>query len=254
MTAKSLILLFVVLSLTTIATGQTYHYFWVDPVNGSDENTGISIDGAFKTIGKALEQVDTTIPEDLDDVADIVTVYLADGEYDIESGERFPLSLKPFHSFIGSRANDVIIDASGSGQSVFSGEQITGFNFENLTITGGSGTIVEEESRGGGIYVYNEGLLNRMDFKCYISNCIVKENSAEWGGGIYLHDINFTMSHTEILANSATNGGGIYFGKVMTPRIYNCLVAGNSATEKGGDFTPMTRATTRFTSGFTTLQ
>ncbi|MDX9911330.1 MAG: GC-type dockerin domain-anchored protein [Phycisphaerales bacterium] len=136
---------------------------------------------------------------------------------------------------------------------------------EDLVIEGGN-AVGAQDDRGGGIYV-RPGL---SEGKLRLSNCLVRDNVAEHGGGIYADTQSepyyrpnvFTLSSAMVLNNLALgSGGGIYanfltaqFVKVVqnearegggiavfppdgsggTLRVETALIAANSATERGG--------------------
>jgi len=91
---------------------------------------------------------------------------------------------------------------------------LSGFTLrEGHTRTSG---IISDQN-GGGAWCEDDGI---------ISNCIITENSAYYGGGgIY----NGTISRCTISSNSAVNGAGAYLGTFD-----NCLLFGNSASFDGG--------------------
>ncbi len=142
-------------------------------LDGSDANTGLTIDQSLKTISAALERVlaDTTNPR---------SIFIASGEYKPSStGERFPLRLPDYVSIIGNSDGDVLLDAEGSAGvlNIYGAHQL---NLSNLTLTGG------HTEYGGGLYCRDSDLT--------LSNVTVTANSANEGGGIYSENSNLMFS------------------------------------------------------------
>ncbi len=88
---------------------------------------------------------------------------------------------------------------------------------------------------GGGIYMSNGNLVEPV-----VSNCLIKGNTAETGGGIYSFNDNSILLDCIVQYNEATDaGGGVRFGgsdenQIFTPSLFNCLVTNNKAGREGG--------------------
>ncbi|MBP7937945.1 MAG: hypothetical protein KA354_25195 [Phycisphaerae bacterium] len=65
-------------------------------------------------------------------------------------------------------------------------------------------------------------------------NCVFRENSASWGGGVFLNGA-ATLTNCEFVRNSATYGGGVYFSQSAS--LTNCTFVGNVAGLYGGGVT-----------------
>ena len=74
---------FVVLTFAYVGYCVDFH---VDAVNGSDTNSGLVKEAPFKTITHALEMAEQQ--------ADRVSIFLTPGNYNMDSGETFPLMMK----------------------------------------------------------------------------------------------------------------------------------------------------------------
>ena len=106
-----------------------------------------------------------------------------------------------------------IIDCNGTGRGFYfhSGESENSV-LDGVTITNGYA------DRGGAIYCY--GYTSPT-----IANCIIRNNTAGNGGGLYLG--NGTVSGCTISENSATHsGGGVY---CADGAVSGCTIIGNSA-------------------------
>ena len=86
---------------------------------------------------------------------------------------------------------------------------------DGFTFTRGSG------DKGGGLML-NGGT---------VRNCIISDNTATNGGGVYLAS-NAVLQSCRITGNNARFGGGVNIGG--TGSVQNCTIAGNSATNSGG--------------------
>lgn len=124
-----------VLFLSASAYGTDYY---VDANNGSNDNTGVSKDDAFKTITRALSEVLSlqTRP---------VSINIARGAYDITIGEKFPLEMQSYVSLIGEDRENTIVDASDYLsinpllKSIIHCEYVNNGLIKNFTLQGGTG-------------------------------------------------------------------------------------------------------------------
>ena len=126
--------------------------------------------------------------------------------------------------------NTTIIDGGNSDRAI----KIDGANgvlIDGFTITGGSST-----DNGGGIYCYGiPPLFTGVLIEPIISNCVITDNKAVNGGGIYLGMSVPLIINCIVSNNSATNGGGIYYRAERSyPGIVNCVLYGNNASSVGG--------------------
>ena len=94
--------------------------------------------------------------------------------------------------------------------------------WDGFTITGGTTAAVSSYEYGGGAYLQNGFILQ---------NSTVKNNTANYGGGLYLYYT--TLRNCVIVDNSANSYGGLY-GNYSN--ITNCLIANNSASGEGGAY------------------
>jgi hypothetical protein len=98
------------------------------------------------------------------------------------------------------------------------GSALIGFTLTNgATTLSGAGL---GDRYGGGVYCV-VGVLTTV-----ISNCVIANNSAVYGGGTY----GGNLYNCSIIGNSATNGGG----GTCPGNMYNCRLVNNSAGKHGG--------------------
>jgi len=90
---------------------------------------------------------------------------------------------------------------------------------EGFTISNGN-AYADEGLYGGGIYC-------DMDSRPTIKGCIVKNNQAEMGGGIYLDFGSAILEDCVIVQNRAVQGGGLMCWK-SSPTLINCTIGNNS--------------------------
>jgi len=171
---------------------------YVSPV-GNDANDGLSWATPKKTIQAAIN-IESTIYGG--------TVWVTNGTYLVDA-EILITNIITLQSANG--ANDTIIDGAGAHRCFNLGS--TACTVRGFTIQNGYSA-----SDGGGIYC--------SSVVPVVENCIIKTNSAKYGGGMY----NGTVNNCTIINNSATSdGGGIYNGIVN-----NCTIINNSAMFSGG--------------------
>jgi hypothetical protein len=180
--ASSLLLLALFLALASTAFASTKWY--VDGVNGSDNNNCKSPRRACQTIGHAISLASS---------GDSITVAPATYPEHLTVGVGLTIT--------GSGATTTVIDAGNSGYSVVT-ILSTAINvtLSRVTIRNGKNTY------GGGIY--NSGVLRVID-------TILSGNLAwYYGGGIYnsgtLIVINSTLSGNTVSSRLIAFGGGIY--------------------------------------------
>ena len=92
----------------------------------------------------------------------------------------------------------------------------------HCTISGNNASL------GGGIYCFFSSPT--------IENCQIVGNIARSGGGIYGHDTAAIIKNCIIAGNSADHYGGGIRSVYSYPSIINCTITGNSASQGGGIF------------------
>ena len=101
-----------------------------------------------------------------------------------------------------------------------------------------SGIIVQGEGKevtsidGGAtdsvIYAY------LVDDTAEIDGFTITNGSAKEGGGICFHSSDLTVSNCKFTNNSATYGGGMYVDAHSSPQVMNCIFDSNVAGYGGG--------------------
>jgi len=116
-----------------------------------------------------------------------------------------------------------ILDGNGAGAVVFV-ETPAALTLRGLTLQHGTGELDGDDRWGGGVSAYESGDLT-------IENCVVADNTADYGGGIvgpYLS--NTYVSSTVVRGNSATQwGGGAYFSNLAP--FYETVISDSEFSE-----------------------
>ncbi|MEZ5046780.1 MAG: choice-of-anchor Q domain-containing protein [Chitinophagaceae bacterium] len=131
----------------------------------------------------------------------------------------------------GNAVNHVILSVHGSLLTIVDGFTITGASSQQTLYS----ITVEGESisnyRGGGFSCNNSDI--------QISNCLIRDNNASYGGGINLEYSSPKITSCYFYNNSALNtnlfgfGGGIYARLSSSPIITNCVFTENEAFYSG---------------------
>ena len=200
---------------------------YVSPL-GSDSNPG-TLAAPKLTIQAAINSAlngDTVIVED--------GTYTGSGNRDIDFGGK-NITVTSQHG-----AASTIIDCQGSSSAnhrgfyLHSGETsavISGFTIENGYEGNGDGTG-NGNKQGGAIDDFSAGLT--------LQNCILKANTADYGGGVFSDSeasSPVTLISCVLSGNTAMAGGGgaySYNASAAPFSLTNCLVIGNTAQSLGG--------------------
>lgn len=198
--------LFLTLVPTALATT-----WYVDGVNGNDNNNCRSRQQACKTISNAIF---LSLPRD--------SIFVAPATY--HEGLFIPFELK----IIGSGVKTTIVDGGGVNQvAVIGSEPRVQVTLSQMTFRHGGGT-----ADGGGVYNCF-GTLTVID-SIITGNRIRSGNGAfGYGAGIYnCPSSTLTLINTTISENSAEVGGAICNGGALT--IVNSTFSGNVARQHRG--------------------
>jgi hypothetical protein len=205
-TSKLAKLLLVALFLALAPLALASNTWYVDGVNGNDNNDCKSPQTACKTIGHAISLASSGD-----------SVMVAPATY--TENLTINISLK----IIGAAPKTTIVDGGGNG-TVF-------------TISGGYVTLSKLTIRNGNAQEWGGGIFNGSALT--LNRSIVTANSAlNAGGGIACSDWGtLTVNHSTITANSTANGsdggGGVAIFQ-CTATINNSTISGNSAPAGSG--------------------
>jgi len=126
--------------------------------------------------------------------------------------------------------DSTIIDGNQNGSVIKSILEVNNARICGFTIVNGSGSQLAyyqgvSIALGGGIVVYNA-------ISFVIVNCLIRDNLAYWGGGIYVYNGTIYLSGTDVRDNFATSGGGIlidYYGQIVFDQVNRCSVYNNTS-------------------------
>jgi len=189
---------------------------YVSP-DGDDSNDGLSAGSPFKTIQHALRKVQIT--------SELVVVYLDEGTYSPSAtGEVYPLHIPDNVVLIGEGMDTTILDAEeGSGIINCNNADISGVTL--LTLTGGW------SETGGAVRTQNSWFI--------IWECMITENTARLGSGVYCSNGDLEIGLSDLSANNSFrsfSAGGAVYGKNSELILSETTVSGNSAAYGGGIF------------------
>ena len=164
------------------------------------------------------------IQEGIDAIATGGTVNVAGGTY-IEN-----LTLTKDLSLEGAGPWQTTIDGNNTNSVITAYDLTTDARISGFTLTNGLG-----RNLGGGLLAGGGLLLNNSDL--VLSHCIVRDNTAQYGGGL---DNENTASPTVInclfLNNTADNGAAVDSFNNCLPEFINCTFAQNTAVTNGNAF------------------
>jgi len=126
--------------------------------------------------------------------------------------------------------DSTVIDGNRNGSVVKITQDVNNASIYGFSIVNGSGTQLAyyqgvRVALGGGIVVFNASTF-------YVANCIIEDNLAYWGGGIYLYRGTIHASGSIIRNNYSPGGGGIqmgYHGQVVFDQANRCSVYNNTS-------------------------
>ena len=115
-------------------------------------------------------------------------------------------------------AGAIYVEGSGSSLVMNGGEIFESETFQYAN----SG----QDGKGGAIFCFQGAT-------CSVSNAIIRNNKATYGGGIYNYGSQMSMLNTSVQGNSGKFGGGA-FVKYGYLSMFNCTVGLNTALHTGG--------------------
>jgi hypothetical protein len=126
----------------------------------------------------------------------------------------------------GSSGSKITFTAYGSswGHIYFNNATATSNSIINYCIIEKGDATSLSPAYGGGIYANTS--------KLTISNSLIHNNSADWGGGVFVdQSVNPAISNCQFYLNVATQaGGGLYFFQNAYSYVSNCVIFNNSST------------------------
>ena len=201
------------------------HSIQADLINS---NVYVSVDGDDSNTGTSADDPFKTIGHALSviysDSLNINTIYLSSGTYsDSTNGEIFPIRWSNYVNLTGSVDNATILDAN-SISGVIRFNYVNCAIIQNILIKNGSA------DKGGGIYCFKSSPI--------FQNIIIDHNEAfEYGGGIYCkHNSSPYLDNIVIKNNDAILGGGFYCSDNSSPIMINVIISDNKAYASGGGF------------------
>ena len=214
-------------SLTVVPEPATTYY--VDALNGDDDNDGLSPETAFATIQKSI---DSAVNGD--------TILVAPGTYTGPGNRDIDFYGLAITVRSESGPENCIIDCNGSDANphrgfYFHSDEDANSILAGFTITNGYGL---KDRKFAGLMRSVGGAIFCDASSPTIANCIISGNSAERvGGGIYCEHSSPTITNCTISGNWVTwewaTGGGIYCWNASSD-ITNCIISSNSAGRGGG--------------------
>ncbi|MBN2209465.1 MAG: right-handed parallel beta-helix repeat-containing protein [Candidatus Coatesbacteria bacterium] len=224
MAIKAVLSVSIVVLVLACGASLATNYF-VDANNGNDRSTGLTWDDSWKTISHALGTVSGT-------AEDPVTIHIAQGTYSASTNaEVFPLVAKSYLSLVGESGPDgTVLDGESKAARVIYCRGLTGLTIDGLTITGGNAKEGHADNTGAGICLEHCSDIT-------ISRCVVSENEAVLGGGVFAYLSELEVLDCEIrgnrvvgslLSDGEAHGGGLFCTK-SDLFMQGCLIEGNTA-------------------------
>ena len=199
--------------------------FYVDAENGNDDNEGTFF-APKMSINKVLKKIDT-----INDGTSQYRIYIK-GDIEDSSFEN-----ESFINITPTNTLNLLICGFGNEKSTINAKRNSSqtgrvinistsanVTLKNLKITGG----YTSEINGGGIVC--EGNLT-------LDNCEVSNNSAKYGGGVYVSGGTFTMTGGKISENTSSitgEGGGVYVEGGTFTIENDALISENTSCGNGG--------------------
>ncbi len=191
--------------------------------NISDPLEDGSSDHPFDTIQEAID-----IAEPSETVIVLPGTYTAQGNRDLDFKGK-PITVRSTEPNDPDIVAQTVIDCNASQTDphcgfIFQNYETNQSTIAGLTVTGGY------NDSGGGIFL-------GQCASPTIINCILSENEASFGGGIYMENAGPRLINCQFINNQAKAGGAIYSfndGSGCNPVMENCLFRDNSATHNGG--------------------
>lgn len=172
---------------------QTQTLIYVNPATGQDQTgAGQSASAPYRTITFALQQAQSG-----------TTIVLAPGNYSTQSGEKFPLTLKPKVSLKGEETNKgetVVITGGGPISSSYFGTQdatiLVNYSAPDSRISGV--TVTNPNKRGTGLWIESTNTL--------VSSSTFKGSARD---GLFVTGSGTPLVENSIFINNVANGASV---------------------------------------------
>lgn len=184
--------------------------------------------GAFPVLGGTIT-VDDDQPADYPAIQPAIqaavngdTILVRDGTYTGAQNRALDFAGKAITLRSENGPANCIIDCESAARAFyFHTSETAAARLEGLTIRNGRDAV-----DGGGIYIISASPT--------MVRCVFSTNQAvRYGGAIYIQSASPTLDRCRIETNTAQFGAGIFCNSA-TPKILDCVVSGNSATDNGG--------------------
>ena len=120
---------FLLINLNSICFARDY---FVDILNGSNQNSGTTPDNPWRTITFTIANIESSAEEP-------AIIHVAEGIYDSINGEGFPIELKSNIFLKGAGPDKTVLDAVGSETSVLFCFYLNNLFIDGITLKNGSG-------------------------------------------------------------------------------------------------------------------
>jgi predicted outer membrane repeat protein len=200
--------------LNAKVTGQTGDDLYLSP-NGSDDNSGLSINDPLRTIEYAVRKI-------ISSASNPPTIFLDDGIYSEEqTGEYFPIGLKNNIRLASVNPREAVIDGQGEFRPLLIFGR-SGVNISGIKVVNGY------SSAGGGLYISGSNIK--------VEDCEFLDNYGTSGGAVSISNGNSVkLSYCDFESNSGHDGGGgCHITNSSFSVIENCRFLNNSCTGGGG--------------------
>jgi PKD repeat protein len=229
-----------------VAVAASGYTVYVDGAAGNDASNGLTRASAVRTIQRGLDLA-----------AGGWRVLVAPGTYAGPGTRNLDYGGKSVHLRGEGPRETVVVDAGGEGRGFWfhTGESraavLEGLTVRNgavapgIDVTGGGGIRVDADAtirdcvvRGNTVlgYAYvGAGILATCS--PLIEGCLIEDNHVSWdGGGLALYGFGGEVRGCVIRGNGLGGryGAGVFCAAGGSPRLVNCLIAGNAGVADGG--------------------
>jgi len=212
-------------SLTVVPEPATTYY--VDALNGDDDNDGLSPETAFATIQKSIDSANNS-----DTVIVAPGTYTGPGNRDIDFLGKV-ITVRSIDPNDPNIVANTVVDCEYSGRGfIFQSGEDANSVLTGLTVIHGM-PIVPPPPPGPSPPPTHGGGICCRESSPTISNCIIKRNTGGGGGGILCNYSSPKITNCTIYRNFARyTGGGIRCWH-SSPTINNCVINNNTAINYG---------------------